>query len=177
MIILLLNNLRNFQMMVFINGSLTFHAIFVKIFDLECLFIKLFIIVVLVGYVLFLFRFQLLLSDLITLYLDPWINYLDYLMEYHKEYQINYLLVNLINLLFTMFLKYEVNPQSISLDNYKIIHLIRCLICLIQSQVGFQLFVIITIDFVFAKSNQATKFLNSIKNIEDLILTELMKPT
>ena len=67
--------------------------------------------------------------------------------------------------------------QSINLDNYKIINLVHCLRCLIQNQVGFQLFVIITIEFVLAKSNQATKFLNSIKNIEDLKSTESMKLT
>ena len=97
MIILRLNNLGNFQMMASINESLSFHVIFVKIFDLECLFIKLFIVAVLVEYVIFLFIFQLLLSDLITYYLDPWINYLDYSIEYHKEYQINYLLINSID--------------------------------------------------------------------------------
>jgi hypothetical protein len=96
-IILRLNNLGNFQMMASINESLSFHVIFVKIFDLECLFIKLFIVAVLVEYVIFLFIFQLLLSDLITYYLDPWINYLDYSIEYHKEYQINYLLINSID--------------------------------------------------------------------------------
>ena len=40
-----------------------------------------------------------MLSDLTTP--NPWVNYLDYSMEYHKEYQINYPLVNLINLFLT----------------------------------------------------------------------------
>ena len=165
-------------MKLFTNESLAFHAIFEKIFDLECLFIKLFIVAVLAGHALFLVGFKLLLSDLSTYYLDPWFNYLDYSMEYHKEYQIDYLLINLIDLLSMKSLKYDVILQSISLDNYKIIRLVRYLgfRCLIRSQVGFQQMVIITIKFEFAKSNQAIKFLSLIKNIKDLTSTELMKP-
>ena len=64
MIIPLLNNLGNFQMKVFINESLSFHAIFKKTFDLEYLFIKLFIIVALTKFAIFLIGFKLLLSDL-----------------------------------------------------------------------------------------------------------------
>ena len=144
-------------MKVFINENLSFHAIFEKTFDLEYLFIKLFIIKALTKFAVFLIEFKLLLSDLRSQYLHPLVHCLDYSVEYHKEYQINFLLINLINKLFTMFLMYEVILQSISLNNYKIIHLIHFLgfRCLIQNQVGFQPFTIITIEFVFAKSNQA----------------------
>jgi hypothetical protein len=63
-IILLLNNLGNSQMKVFINENLSFHAIFEKTFDLEYLFIKLFIIKALTKFAVFLIEFKLLLSDL-----------------------------------------------------------------------------------------------------------------
>ena len=106
-----------------------------------------------------------MLSDLITP--NPWVNYLDYSMEYHKEYQINYPLVNLINLL--MFLMCEVIRQSIGLDNCRITRLVRR--CFVRSPVN----EVITIKFKFTKSNQAIKFLDWIKNIKDLKLTVLMK--
>ena len=106
-----------------------------------------------------------MLSDLITP--NRWVNYLDYSMEYHKEYQINYPLVNLINLL--MFLMFEVIRQSIGLDNCRIARLVRR--CLVRSPVN----EVITIKFKFTKSNQAIKFLDWIKNIKDLTLTVLMK--
>lgn len=78
-------------------------------------------------------------------------------MEYHKEYQINYLVINLIEILFMMFLMYEAILLSTSLDNYKIIRLVHFLgfRCLSRIQVDFQPFAIITIKFVFAKFNQA----------------------
>lgn len=64
MIILLLNNLESSQMKVFISENLAFHAIFEKTFDLEYLFIKLFIIKALTKFAVFLIGFKLLLSDL-----------------------------------------------------------------------------------------------------------------
>ena len=106
-----------------------------------------------------------MLSDLTTP--NRWVNYLDYSMEYHKEYQINYPLVNLINLL--MFLMFEVIRQSIGLDNCRIARLVRR--CLVRSPVN----EVITIKFKFTKFNQAIKFLDWIKNIKDLTLTVLMK--
>ena len=144
-------------MKVFINENLSFHVIFEKTFDLEYLFIKLFIIVALTKFAIFLIGFKLLLSDLRSQYLHYLVDCLDYSKEYHKEYQINYLLINLIDKLFKMSLMYEAILQSTSLNNYKIIRLNHFLgfKCLIRSQVSFQKFAIITIGFISVESNQA----------------------
>lgn len=175
-IIPLQNNHPYYQMMVSLKKYQTFHVIFMKISNLECLFIKLFIVTVLATHALFLIGFKLLLSDLTCLYLDQLIFFY---MEYHKEYQINYLLINSINLLFNLVSEmYKVIHLNISLDNCKIIRLDRChcSLCLSRSQVGWFQVVVITIEFISVKSNQATKFLNSIKSTKDLTLTQLMKP-